>query len=319
MVVWCASLHCCNASPAQLMFYTAAMPSHPQLTLARLSHSQLAQHTATQEREQRVVVDAASRELAVHGGSGDVAGAPSEVQKPGAAAARAVADHQALVTALLQSDHPEALARELLSTEGAVSDSRARREEASAGSSASDAAQATATAREGREGAPPDPDVEAACELSWRLCEAHRALASLRARCSARGGHDAGEPRCRLQFVLVDGTKVVETLPASASLAAVAALACVLLAESRGLVWLSGRLAHAGGRTPTAAAASPATHAMVCTMPRLRLLLHVAKGLVPKADGSGSRDGRGDDDTFALRDLQAAGLTPSATLRLQEL
>lgn len=231
----------------------------------------LALHTASSEREQRVVIDSASRLAAASCGTATVAA----VSTPGSAAAAANSRRREIAAALLEASDPEAMAAKLLS-----------------GGTAPPAAAATAGPAE------PGTTVEAACELSSRLCDAYRALARLRSLASGAAAQSSSqsEEACRLQIVLADGSRAVEVLPASARLSTVAARACLLLCGGRGLVWVADHLSKAAP-----------THALVCSAPRLRLPLHAANGLVTT---------RSAEDDATVREAQ---LTPSATLRLQEL
>lgn len=207
----------------------------------------LALHTATQEREQTVVIDAASRSLAQIGRSSNVMDDAGNGPRHGKVA------HGA--SSVLQRGDGRSKSEKHETTTDEVT------------------------------------TVEAACQLSMQLCEAHRAVQRLEA-IAAGGAAASTHDQCRLQIVLPDGSRALETLSAGASLVVVAALACVLLAKAQGLVWLAER----------ALPSCEPTHALVCSAPRLRLSMHVCRGLDAANDAT----------------LADAGLAPSATLRILE-
>uniref|UniRef100_A0A7S2JEL4 Uncharacterized protein n=1 Tax=Haptolina brevifila TaxID=156173 RepID=A0A7S2JEL4_9EUKA len=266
----------------------------------------LALYVATSEREQVIRVDAAARDAASRGPvQPDAVAAGSapanEDDDPDLAAAirasletapvipsataQAAASRRAFAAQLLEANNPQEAARHFV---------------ANCKHPASQIAVATAkdggTATDNGFGS-----VEAACHLSRRLCEAHRTQVRLRNAVEvARIGANDGDKPCRLQYVLEDGSRHVETLPSCAPMAAVATLACLLLLRR------CSELTEVADACDSRSEA--ATHVLVCTAPRLRLLLHVGHGLASECDSQ-----------EAAGDLHSRGLAPSATLRLQQL
>jgi len=140
-----------------------------------------------------------------------------------------------------------------------------------------------------------------ALSLSQRLCTAWRAMARLQqasAGTSAAGAAGGGGgPSVRLQIVLPGGERSFHEVDGSATLAGVTALAALLLAERHGLGWLADLVDDR----------RQATHALSCLTPRLRLDFHA---------GGSPRAG---DGASAVTTVAAAGLAPSATLRIVAL